>query len=419
MDSPPLAQALTRAKEALYTGRLTLCRPSGEAYTLTIASGRPLRVDIGPDRIPPGGKLMLLDRVRQSVLTDELSPEDASDPVARAKHATRLLTRILRLPGECAFDPPLRTLAPHPRSTMPTLPEVTPTSHRPHVSSPSDPLQPESSSPPPSFRRRISVPADPDSAPTSASPRPRVAIPPEAAAAHSTAPPRPSQQLRAVTPGAPPVASPPPRISHSSMPAVTPQVAAPSPRPSPPIAPPIAGATAASPPPRHPSSPATSAAGPTHPTPPPKGSRHPSSRRVAVPPTIPPPTAGSSEEAAEAVALRRERAKAKVALQDFKAADAILAELAAFEHKDPEAEALGAWVRANLQNNLDGPLETLDMLLLANPKCEHALYYRGLILKRAGQRKAALRDFVTVAKQNPKHAPALVEIKELRASLDD
>jgi hypothetical protein len=51
---------------------------------------------------------------------------------------------------------------------------------------------------------------------------------------------------------------------------------------------------------------------------------------------------------------------------------------------------------------------------MAHNQCESGLYYRGLLLKRSGKEKAALRDFVILAKKNPTHVGALSEIKLLR-----
>jgi hypothetical protein len=102
---------------------------------------------------------------------------------------------------------------------------------------------------------------------------------------------------------------------------------------------------------------------------------------------------------------------------DFAGADRILAEQA-FRGPDPELDAITAWVRNNLTGRHEGPLKALDALLRDNAACEHALYYRGLVLARAGDTRGALRDLVALAKQNPRHARALLEIQRLRPMLD-
>jgi tetratricopeptide (TPR) repeat protein len=140
---------------------------------------------------------------------------------------------------------------------------------------------------------------------------------------------------------------------------------------------------------------------------------------VSLPESIPPPAPPPTPDHADDLALARESAKARVAQMDFAGAERILTERIPVASRDAETEAFAIWVRANLQSDLDGPIEQLGRLVASNPRCEHALYYRGLVQKRAGQRKAALRDFVTLAKQNPSHVGALFEIKELRRTSDE
>jgi hypothetical protein len=128
-------------------------------------------------------------------------------------------------------------------------------------------------------------------------------------------------------------------------------------------------------------------------------------------PSQPPPAADPAK--INDPTLLRDAVRAKVVLGDFGAADRLLAGRKGSE-ADAELDAISAWVRANLDARPDAALETLGLLLHKNPRCEYALYYRGLVLKRAGEPKAALRDFVTLAKQNPRHGRALLEIQELR-----
>jgi hypothetical protein len=100
---------------------------------------------------------------------------------------------------------------------------------------------------------------------------------------------------------------------------------------------------------------------------------------------------------------------------DYATADEILRERCTDEDaSEPDFQALAAWVKANLTGDLKTPLNDLTFLLMAHHSCESALYYRGLLLKRTGKEKAALRDFVVLAKKNPSHVGALVEIKLLR-----
>jgi len=100
---------------------------------------------------------------------------------------------------------------------------------------------------------------------------------------------------------------------------------------------------------------------------------------------------------------------------DYDSADRILRENCTDQDMaEPDYQALSAWVKANLTGDDTVPLNDLTFLLMAHNQCESALYYRGLLLKRSGKEKAALRDFVILAKKNPTHVGALSEIKLLR-----
>jgi hypothetical protein len=100
---------------------------------------------------------------------------------------------------------------------------------------------------------------------------------------------------------------------------------------------------------------------------------------------------------------------------DYTTADELLRDRCTDEDaSEPDFQALAAWVKANLTGEATTPLNDLTFLLMAHHSCEPALYYRGLLLKRTGKDKAALRDFVALAKKNPTHVGALTEIKLLR-----
>ena len=124
------------------------------------------------------------------------------------------------------------------------------------------------------------------------------------------------------------------------------------------------------------------------------------------------PRAATSETRSYELRLAEEAAK----VNQYETADRILRERVRREDtSDPEYQALAAWVKANLNAaQLNGALRDLTLMLLANPECESGLYYRGLLLRRAGKDRAALRDFVVLAKKNASHMGALQEIKALR-----
>jgi hypothetical protein len=400
----------------------------------------------------------MADRVRQSVLAEELSPEEADDPAARSRLAGRRLARILRLSGDCQLNasahvtpargslvepvlrapvesspprasllpraplppaiprddafpspvspsnPPTDTIASRPPSMRPRIPRDAASSPPPASLRPSIPRDDSASAPPPSMLPHI--PRDPvtktppppvsitgpDSSKPPPSMRPRIAVPvpDEPASAETYAGPRVSipanAPIRSRTPPPPALRTPPPpSLRAPPSPTKTPQPASISPDSTPPA--------------------------------PAPGRKSSEFRRVALPPSIPPPAAAATP--ATSAALIRQSVIGRVVQLDFSGADRILRERRVLDAPDPEIDALSIWVRANLQSDLEGPLASLNLLLHTNPKCEHALYYRGLLLKKSGQRKAALRDFVTVAKQNPRHGAALFEIKELRSFGDE
>jgi lipoprotein NlpI len=101
---------------------------------------------------------------------------------------------------------------------------------------------------------------------------------------------------------------------------------------------------------------------------------------------------------------------------DFKAADALAASVSHAVATRPDYAALLAWVGAHSGDDdaLPESVRALTRVLEENPKCQPALYYRGMLLKRAGKDKAALRDFVTLLYENPTHLHALSEVRDLR-----
>ena len=110
------------------------------------------------------------------------------------------------------------------------------------------------------------------------------------------------------------------------------------------------------------------------------------------------------------------RAEEAAKRQDYDTADRILRERCTEQDAaEADFQALTAWVKANLNaGDLSSGLNDLTFLLMSHNQLESALYYRGLLLKRSGKEKAALRDFVILAKKNPNHMGALAEIKLLR-----
>jgi hypothetical protein len=217
-------------------------------------------------------------------------------------------------------------------------------------------------------------------------------------------------------PAKPAVALPPPPAP--SRPAVAQAAAAPPPAPAP--SSPSPGPAATSAPPAKPGS----VAPPRHATakPPP-----PRAARTASNPAQPARTASS------VVASGHARASAedpkKKAEEHFKLAEEALArgDLKAAENHSllamkgdehaVEYAALHTWVLSQAGVPLPESVRTFSRLLEDHPECQPALYYRGMLLKKAGKDRAALRDFVTVVRLNPDHVKALGEVKALRARL--
>jgi len=111
-----------------------------------------------------------------------------------------------------------------------------------------------------------------------------------------------------------------------------------------------------------------------------------------------------------------ELAEAALARHDYKAAEKYASKASYADPKNPDYAALFAWVCAHGGGEDDIPegVRALTRVLEEHPKCESALLYRGMLLRRAGKDKSALRDFVMVLYQNPSHPEALVEVRELR-----
>jgi hypothetical protein len=128
-----------------------------------------------------------------------------------------------------------------------------------------------------------------------------------------------------------------------------------------------------------------------------------------------PPSLADTPHSAPRLSLDFHLADEAAKRHDYTMADEIMRERCTDEDaSEPDFQALAAWIKANLTGDLTPPLNDLTFLLMSHRSCESALYYRGLLLKRSGKEKAALRDFVELVKKNPSHVGALVEIKLLR-----
>jgi lipoprotein NlpI len=107
---------------------------------------------------------------------------------------------------------------------------------------------------------------------------------------------------------------------------------------------------------------------------------------------------------------------AALARHDFNTAEMHASRISSVAATRPDYAALFAWVGAHSGEDdaLPEAVRALTRVLEATPKCQPALYYRGVLLRRAGKDKAALRDFVTLLYENPTHLQALSEVRDLR-----
>ena len=126
------------------------------------------------------------------------------------------------------------------------------------------------------------------------------------------------------------------------------------------------------------------------------------------------------EEAAVQNALKamNEFQKAEVF---FRKKDLVNAELHArsaveLDNTQSDYIALLAWIEATRHDGNDTELlkrllADIEKALSLNADSERALFYRGILHKRLGNEKAALRDFRNITDRNPKHVDAQREIR--------
>jgi Flp pilus assembly protein TadD len=155
-------------------------------------------------------------------------------------------------------------------------------------------------------------------------------------------------------------------------------------------------------------------------TPIPPSARPPPTEQEPAPRSNPPratPPPPSGDPSPTDPRLLREAILVRVHRGDFAGADQILRERLPAAQRDGEIQAVAAWIQANVDGRGEAAAAKLTAILEATPNAEHALYYRGLVHNLAGDTRAALRDFVAVARLNPRHAGALMEIKRLREAL--
>ncbi len=131
------------------------------------------------------------------------------------------------------------------------------------------------------------------------------------------------------------------------------------------------------------------------------------------------------EKVARVVDAAMEFQKAEILLRknDLAGAEQLAAHAVQADPDQPEYIALLAWVRAlrrgdppdlregQTSTHFDDLIKLLDGVLAKEQRFERALYYRGVLLKRAGRIDKAIRDFRLAAEVNPKNIDAVREVR--------
>src|SRR5262249_27251066 len=140
------------------------------------------------------------------------------------------------------------------------------------------------------------------------------------------------------------------------------------------------------------------------------------------------PSKGALEDEAKIArvvdaALELQKAEILLKKNDLAGAEALAARAAEADPGQPEHRTLLAWIRALRRGDppgmkggmtsahFDDLISVLDDVLAKEPGYERALYYRGVLQKRAGRVEKAIRDFKAVADLNPKNLDAVREVR--------
>jgi curved DNA-binding protein CbpA len=135
--------------------------------------------------------------------------------------------------------------------------------------------------------------------------------------------------------------------------------------------------------------------------------------------------ADEAEEIARVVDAALEFQKAEVLLKknDLQGAEQLAKRAAMADPEQPDYVTLLTWIQAERRGmpqpvregqtstHYDDLIRTLDGILTKEPQYEKALYYRGMLLKRAGKLDRSIRDFRLVAQLNPKNIDAVREVR--------
>ncbi len=442
MEQAPLVYALVHALDRAITGEMVFRTPGGEAHTVTFFEGAPVRVEPGAEGERIGEDLVAMDHLQEDALAAALVASESSrarlgeilvqtgalDPAVLTRALTlqtvRRLAQLANLPPESTFSLYFSARA-EPEPFAPWAPldtllaAIRAWTDRSRLHGTLRWLA----------GKRLELSPDANLADVLLTSREQDAValmqrdPPSLKALYASVGKGLSSLLYMLTvtrqfsfSKGPPMG----RRKTSDLVRDVVQVAAP-------IAPVITPAAGSSEPPpsadsqepvpSHVLAKGRAAASPSSP-PPPRPPPRPSYDALrAVDATRPPPAPQAPSPTGGATLSDALREAEQAAMHhDFESADRILRdECTDDDAAEPDFQALAAWVKANLSPaDVTSPLNDLTFLLMSHHGCQSALYYRGLLLKRTGKPRAALRDFIGLAKKNPAHAGALAEIKLLR-----
>jgi tetratricopeptide (TPR) repeat protein len=131
------------------------------------------------------------------------------------------------------------------------------------------------------------------------------------------------------------------------------------------------------------------------------------------------------EKIARVVDAAMEFQKAEILLKknDLAGAEQLATACVRADPEQPEYLALLVWIQAQRRGDPQGMREgmtsphfddlihLLDGVLAKEPSYERAIYYRGVLLKRAGRHDKAMRDFKKAVELNPKNIDAVREVR--------
>ncbi len=131
------------------------------------------------------------------------------------------------------------------------------------------------------------------------------------------------------------------------------------------------------------------------------------------------------EKIARVVDAAMEFQKAEILLKknDLVGAEQLATACVRADPEQPEYLALLVWIQAQRRGDppgmregmtsphFDDLIKLLDGVLAKEPSYERAIYYRGVLLKRAGRVDKALRDFKRAVELNPKNIDAVREVR--------